>query len=174
MFHPNKAKAIRAEAEKQKINFRYTAEDVRVSLDETISHEDLTSICNVFSVSLGKVTTSGVSGIDAIMIPDDLFRQDAYLTHPVFSMYRTETEMMRYVKSLENKDLSLMHAMIPLGSCTMKLNAASEMFPVSYPEFSSLHPFVPAEQAAGYHRIFDELSSYLIDITGMSACSSAA
>jgi glycine dehydrogenase len=105
------------------------------------------------------------------MIPDALFRKDAYLTHPVFSMYRTETEMMRYVKSLENKDLSLMHAMIPLGSCTMKLNAASEMFPVSYPEFSSLHPFVPADQAAGYHRIFDELSSYLIDITGMSACS---
>jgi glycine dehydrogenase len=86
-------------------------------------------------------------------------------------MHRTETEMMRYIKSLENKDLSLMHAMIPLGSCTMKLNAATEMFPVSFPEFSTLHPFVPADQAKGYYRIFDELSTYLCEITGMKACS---
>ena len=164
-------KSVRAEAEKQKINFYYTTQDIRISLDETTSNEDLTAACNVFSTALGKLTATNVSGISAIMIPDALFRKDAYLTHPVFSMYRTETEMMRYIKSLENKDLSLMHAMIPLGSCTMKLNAASEMFPVSYPEFSSLHPFVPADQAQGYYRIFDELSSYLIDIAGMRACS---
>ena len=164
-------KAIRAEAEKHKINFCYTAEDIRISLDETVNGEDLTAIANVFSAVLGKPTSSALTPLDAIMIPNKLVRRDEYLTHPVFSMYRTETEMMRYIKSLENKDLSLMHAMIPLGSCTMKLNAASEMFPVSFPEFSTLHPFVPADQAAGYHRIFDELSSYLIDITGMKACS---
>lgn len=163
--------SIRAEAEKQKINFCYTATDVRISLDETVSLEDLTAICNVFSSVSGKPAIASINGLQAIMIPDHLFRKDAYLTHPVFHMYRTETEMMRYIKSLENKDLSLMHAMIPLGSCTMKLNAASEMFPVSYPEFSSLHPFVPADQSAGYQRIFDELSAYLIDITGMKACS---
>ena len=170
-FSPEQLKAIRTEAEKSGINFYYTSDDVRVSLDETTSNEDLTAVCNVFSAALGKNTVSGLNGLSAIMIPDQLFRKDAYLTHPVFSMYRTETEMMRYVKSLENKDLSLMHAMIPLGSCTMKLNAASEMFPVSYPEFSSIHPFVPADQAAGYYRIFNELTSYLTDITGMSACS---
>jgi glycine dehydrogenase len=164
-------KTIRAEAEKQKINFRYTQEDIRISLDETVSVEDLTAVANVFAVALGKGTTSSINAVDAIMIQDSLLRKDDYLSHPVFSMYRTETEMMRYIKSLENKDLSLMHAMIPLGSCTMKLNAASEMFPVSFPEFSSLHPFVPADQAAGYHQVFDELSSYLIDITGMQACS---
>jgi glycine dehydrogenase len=170
-FSADQLKAIRAEAEKQKINFYYAAGDIRISIDETTSNEDLTAIGNVFSTALGKSNGSVLKGIEAMMIPDSLYRTDEYLTHPVFSMYRTETEMMRYVKSLENKDLSLMHAMIPLGSCTMKLNAASEMFPVSYPEFSSLHPFVPADQAAGYHRIFDELSEYLIDITGMSACS---
>lgn len=167
---PDQIKAIRAEAEKQKINFFYTPSDIRISLDETVAAEDLTAIGHVFSVALGKSGAS-IRPLEAIMIPSDLLRKDAYLTHPVFSLYRTETEMMRYIKSLENKDLSLMHAMIPLGSCTMKLNAASEMFPVSYPAFSSLHPFVPADQAAGYYRIFDELSSYLIDITGMKACS---
>ena len=168
---PDQQKAIRNEAEKQHINFYYTSDSIRISLDETVLAEDLTALCNVFSAAMGKTNGTTVKVLDAIMIPDALIRRDEFLSHPVFSMYRTETEMMRYIKSLENKDLSLMHAMIPLGSCTMKLNAASEMFPVSYPEFSSLHPFVPAEQAAGYYKIFDELSGYLIDITGMKACS---
>ncbi len=171
LLSSDQIQSIKTEAEKQKINFYYTGQDVRISLDETVSVEDLTSICNVFSVALGKAKVNNMNGLDAIMIPDSLFRKDAYLTHPVFKSYRTETEMMRYIKSLENKDLSLMHAMIPLGSCTMKLNAASEMFPVSFPEFSSLHPFAPSSQTKGYQRVFDELSTYLCDITGMKACS---
>ncbi len=170
-FSTEQINAIRKEAEKNEINFLYTENDVRLSIDETVSSADLTAIANVFSIALGKTVSNKVQALNAMMIPDTLLRKGAFLTHPVFSLYRTETEMMRYIKSLENKDLSLMHAMIPLGSCTMKLNAASEMFPVSFPEFSTLHPFVPKEQAAGYYKIFEDLSSYLIDITGMKACS---
>src|SRR4030095_3906478 len=163
--------AIRSEAEKRKINFYYSDSDVCISLDETVSKEDLEDICNIFSVAQkqNKSFTAKVSGEK--MIPGQLLRTDKYLSHPVFKSYRTETEVMRYIKSLENNDLSLMHAMIPLGSCTMKLNAASEMFPVGWTEFSSLHPFVPSDQASGYYKIFDELSAYLCEITGMKACS---
>jgi glycine dehydrogenase len=164
-------KAIQTEAEKRHINFYYINDEVRISLDETVSQEDLTDICNVFSVAVGKHDTSIVMRVDAAMIPGNLLRKDEYMTHPVFHSHRTETEMMRYIKSLENKDLSLMHAMIPLGSCTMKLNAASEMFPVSLPGFSSLHPFAPKDQTLGYQQVFDELSGYLIEITNMKACS---
>jgi len=163
--------SIRSEAERRKINFHYTSTDIRLSLDETVSEADLNDICDVFSSAFRQNGSSAIEISDTVMIPDDLLRKDAYLTHPIFSSFRTETELMRYIKSLENKDLSLTHAMIPLGSCTMKLNAASEMFPVSWPEFSSLHPFVPADQAAGYYRVFEELSTYLCEITGMKACS---
>lgn len=164
-------KNIRRIAEDQQINFYYTSDSIRISIDETVLDEDLAAICNVFSAASGKTNGTTVSLAENFMIPDAMLRRDDFLSHPVFHMYRTETEMMRYIKSLENKDLSLMHAMIPLGSCTMKLNAASEMFPVSFPEFSSIHPFVPADQSAGYQQIFDELSTYLVDITGMKACS---
>ena len=98
-------------------------------------------------------------------------RKSDILTHPVFSMYHTESKMMRYIKSLENKDLSLVHSMISLGSCTMKLNAATEMIPVSWPEFSSIHPFAPEDQTLGYQQIFTELEAYLAEITGFDACS---
>lgn len=170
-FSKEQRDAIRKVAEDRSINFLYTENDVRLCIDETTSTEDVLDICNVFSTALGKENKQSGSDSNAVMIPDALQRKNACLTHPVFSMYRTETEMMRYIKSLENKDLSLMHAMIPLGSCTMKLNAASEMFPVSYPEFSSLHPFIPKDQAAGYYKIFEDLSAYLVNITGMKACS---
>lgn len=164
-------KSIKTEAVKASINFYYAEDHLRISLDETVLEPDLNDIFSVFGKALGK------EGIDLHLngessgVPAHLLRKDAILTHPVFNSYHTETELMRYIKSLENKDLSLVHAMIPLGSCTMKLNAASEMYPVSWPEFSTLHPFVPAEQAAGYHQVFDELSGYLCEITGMKACS---
>ncbi len=167
---PEMIQSVRIEAERLKINLWYTSNDIRLSLDETVSDQDLSDIGNVFA-TVAKSKANAITALEAIMIPDAMFRKEPYLTHPVFHLYRTETEMMRYIKSLENKDLSLMHAMIPLGSCTMKLNAASEMFPVSLPAFSTLHPFVPKEQAEGYYTIFEELSSYLCDITGMVACS---
>lgn len=163
-------KAIQSEAERMEINFNYSADQVSITVDETVSNLDLSDICNIFSTAFGK-PSSIFNGLDAIMIPDNLMRKDEILTHPVFHQHHTETEMMRYIKSLENKDLSLMHAMIPLGSCTMKLNAASEMFPVSFPAFSTLHPFAPKSQTEGYQQIFNELSSYLCEITSMKACS---
>ena len=103
--------------------------------------------------------------------PEPFRRTSAYLQHPIFSMHHSESEMMRYIKSLENKDLSLTHSMIPLGSCTMKLNAATELMPVSWPEFADLHPFAPLKQAEGYHQIFKELESALCQITGLAAAS---
>ncbi len=162
---------MRKEAELRKINFYYTQSDVRLSLDETVSAADLSDICSVFSMAMKKNALPDTEMINQVMIPDHLLRKDDYLSHPIFSLYRTETELMRYIKSLENKDLSLTHAMIPLGSCTMKLNAASQMYPVSWTEFSTIHPFVPDDQAKGYHKVFDELSAYLCEITGMQACS---
>jgi glycine dehydrogenase len=162
---------IREEAENRRINFYYSPGEIRISLDETVLDADLYDICSVFSTALHQDGMAEIGLNSVLMIPPALIRQSHYLTHPVFNTHRTETELMRYVKSLENKDLSLVHAMIPLGSCTMKLNAATEMFPVSWPEFSILHPFVPAEQARGYYQIFDELSSYLCEVTGMAACS---
>ncbi|MCB0638375.1 MAG: aminomethyl-transferring glycine dehydrogenase subunit GcvPB, partial [Lewinella sp.] len=104
-------------------------------------------------------------------VPQSLRRTSDYLTHPVFNSYQTETEMMRYIKRLENRDLSLAHSMIALGSCTMKLNAATELMPVSWPAFANLHPFVPIGQAAGYQQIFRELEAWLCDITDFAACS---
>ena len=104
-------------------------------------------------------------------IPDSLYRTSSFLTHSVFNSYHSETDMMRYIKRLENKDLSLTHSMIPLGSCTMKLNAATELFPLSWSEFGNLHPFAPSHQARGYHIMFHELEEMLCEITGFDAVS---
>jgi len=163
--------AIRRAAEARQVNFCYADGVVRISLDETVSLKDLHEILLAFGEAVGQPVSEPSAEPVALKMPGHLLRNDAFLTHSVFNSYRTETEMMRYIKSLENKDLSLMHAMIPLGSCTMKLNAASEMYPVSFPEFGGLHPFVPASQAKGYQFIFDTLTEYLNEITGMKACS---
>lgn len=148
---------------------------VGVSLDETTQLEDVLKLRGVFAQALGVK----VSAIDLeeqyaktdFTLPGDVKRASDFLTHPVFNTHHSETEMMRYIKSLENRDLSLMHAMIPLGSCTMKLNAATELFPVSWPEFSGIHPFAPADQTEGYRQIFRELEHALCEITELSACS---
>ena len=133
-----------------------------ISLDETTTSTDLATLANIFGVQ----PVAGVSGI-----PETLLRQVDYLSHPLFQDYRTETEMLRYLKRLENKDISLTRSMIPLGSCTMKLNAAAEMIPVSWPEFARMHPFAPAEQAKGYTAMLNELSQWLTECTGYDAMS---
>ncbi len=173
---PEKVAGIRQRSQTEGYNFFYPETGgVRVSFDETVATTDLQAICRVFEAKLhygGAELTEdgGVQGIDT-HIPPALRRTSAFLTHPNFTSYRTETEMMRYLKRLENKDLSLMHSMIPLGSCTMKLNAATELIPVSWPEFADIHPFVPIEQAQGYQELFRELEHDLAEITGFTACS---
>src|SRR6185369_9131414 len=107
----------------------------------------------------------------AVNYPPGIARTSPFLTHPVFNTHHSETEMMRYIRSLERKDIGLDTSMIPLGSCTMKLNAASEMLPITWPEFSKLHPFVPVEQAEGYQEVFRALESALSTITGFAAVS---
>jgi glycine dehydrogenase len=160
--------ALKQIAEASQINFFYKDGNVSVSLDETVTASDLEAIIGVFA----KAKNSNAPQVSATDKPSyTLSRNSAYLTHPVFSTYHTETAMMRYIKRLENKDLSLVHSMISLGSCTMKLNAATEMIPVSWPEFSSIHPFVPLDQTEGYQQIFSELAQYLCECTGFTACS---
>lgn len=150
-------------AELAGFNFRkISSTSVGISLDETTTHKELLAICGVFGVELH----NGHSGI-----PMGLLREIDYLSHPLFHDYRTETEMLRYLKRLENKDISLTRAMIPLGSCTMKLNAAAEMIPVSWPEFSRIHPFAPSHQTAGYQAMLDELAAWLTECTGYDAMS---
>ncbi|MEL7421651.1 MAG: aminomethyl-transferring glycine dehydrogenase [Bacteroidota bacterium] len=164
--------AIRRAALAAEINLHYTEGTVQISLDETTMTEDVEQLAGILAVDFEQDTIAVSSEEPAeLSVPATLLRQTAYLTHPVFNTYHTETEMMRYIKRLENRDLSLMHSMIPLGSCTMKLNAASELMPVSWPEFANLHPFVPKDQAMGYYQLFEELEQWLSDITGFAACS---
>lgn len=167
----DKIAILRKTAEVHEINFCYLGDQVRISLDETTTAKDLDAILAVFA----KVFEAAAPAIEldygVAEIPEELVRQSTFLDHPIFNTYHTETKMMRYIKRLENRDLSLMHSMIPLGSCTMKLNAASELLPVSWPAFANLHPFVPMYQAAGYRQIFEELEAYLSEITGFAACS---
>ncbi|RMG87493.1 MAG: glycine dehydrogenase (aminomethyl-transferring), partial [Bacteroidetes bacterium] len=158
-------------ANANEVNFYYEGNRIGIALDETVCEEDIDLIFTIFNEVKNASESVDFTEKESPNLPTALIRTSAYLTHPVFNAYHTETKMMRYIKRLENRDLSLMHAMIPLGSCTMKLNAATELLPVSFPEFANIHPFVPAEQAAGYHEIFRELESYLCEITGFSACS---
>lgn len=161
---------IRAKALEKGINLYYGATYISISVDETTSIADVEKLVEIFAASLGKnIAASHSNG--KLAIPAAMQRTSDYLTHEVFSSHQTETKMMRYIKSLENKDLSLVHSMIALGSCTMKLNAATELIPVSWPEFSQIHPFVPVDQAQGYAQVFKELEHYLCEATGFTACS---
>ena len=167
VFTVPSVEAVRERANAKRINLRYLdAKRVGVSFDELTSPED---VADVVEVLLGTRPKLGESAPESI--PAALRRADAVLAHPVFNRYHTETEMMRYVKRLENRDLSLVHAMIPLGSCTMKLNAAAELAPISWPRFAAVHPFAPAEQAAGYRAMLRELEAMLAEITGFAAVS---
>ncbi|MBK9541194.1 MAG: aminomethyl-transferring glycine dehydrogenase [Bacteroidetes bacterium] len=163
---------IRKEAEALKINFRYTADQkISISIDETTTADELTKLISVFAKAKGKSAPAETKNEASGLINSPALRSSTFLTHPVFNQHHSETEMLRYITGLENKDLSLNHSMIALGSCTMKLNATSEMVPVSWPEFNGLHPFSPVDQAMGYQQIISELEQYLCTITGFSAVS---
>ncbi|WP_282065683.1 aminomethyl-transferring glycine dehydrogenase [Vibrio rotiferianus] len=161
------AKALAAD-----INLRKLGTQLGVSFDETTTVADVESLFAVFGVQeeVAALSTE-IAGNEFAAIPEALRRTTEYLTHPVFNTHHSETQMMRYLKQLENKDFSLTHGMIPLGSCTMKLNAAAEMIPVTWPEFGSIHPFAPAEQAAGYAALAKDLKEKLCEITGYDAFS---
>ena len=149
-------------AESNNLNFRYFDNgDVGISLDETISQDDINDILSIFNSELSQSDDFNLS----------LNRKSTFLNHEVFNKYHSETEMMRYMHRLETKDLTLNTSMISLGSCTMKLNAAAEMMPITWPEFAFLHPFAPADQTKGYQELSNSLSDWLIDITGLNGCS---
>ncbi len=160
-------------AESREINFGYQQNKVNISLDETTSQKNILDILNVFIAFKGAKSSVEQINISTQLnnIPATHTRNSDFLTHPVFNAHQTETQMMRYIKYLENKDLSLNTSMISLGSCTMKLNAATELIPVSWPEFSKIHPLSPSDQWIGYQKIITELEDYLSKITGFTAVS---
>lgn len=191
---------VHAEAERQGINMRWVLDDqtkVGITLDESVTLQDVVKLLNVFVNASAKTRRASIRpytdatvlrlaeglGFEAVKqdfeqlptfagaIPEDAMRTSPFMTQPVFSSHKSETEMMRYLRDLQAKDLSLIHAMIPLGSCTMKLNAASSMTPLSWPEFANIHPFAPVDQAKGYQTIVEELCRDLAIITGLPAVS---
>ena len=169
----NKLSNLKKSSEENGINFRYFENAVGISISEITEIEDIKIIISLFEklnperkLDFDKLLNNSV-----IHVPDKFERQSKYLTHPVFNSYHSETEMLRYLKNLENKDLSLTTSMIPLGSCTMKLNATTEMAGLTWPEFGNIHPFVPLDQAQGYAQIINELSDDLKEITGFQGIS---
>ncbi|MCA6079017.1 aminomethyl-transferring glycine dehydrogenase [Fulvivirga sedimenti] len=171
---PGNDQKLRMAAEAAEMNFRYFGDGhVGISLHELSTVEDVQEILDVFAMSAGKekIEVAGMAGGLELNWPSALVRSSDFMTHPVFNTYRSEHEMLRYMKKLENKDLSLVHSMISLGSCTMKLNATTEMIPVTWPEFGNIHPFAPVDQAAGYWEMFADLTNWLKEITGFAGVS---
>ncbi|MGI9044750.1 MAG: aminomethyl-transferring glycine dehydrogenase, partial [Gemmatimonadaceae bacterium] len=166
-----RAAEIAAAANLKRINLRAVAEDaVCIALDETVSETDLSNLLEIFGGSADLIPESLAAGVDPRY--DERFRRTtAFMQHPVFNTHRSETELLRYMRKLESRDLSLVHSMIPLGSCTMKLNATAEMMPVTWPGFSKIHPFAPLDQTEGYLQLFGELEEALAEITGFAAVS---
>jgi len=162
--------SIKSKAEANQMNFNYiNASDLTISFGESHDAEDVATILNIFA----EINGGNAEDLDleAYSLDGSVLRTDEILAHPTFSAYHSESKMMRYLKKLENKDLSLVHSMIPLGSCTMKLNAASELIPITNPQFANMHPFAPVEQAAGYHEMFEQLEKDLCESTGFAAVS---
>ncbi|QQS08313.1 MAG: aminomethyl-transferring glycine dehydrogenase [Phycisphaerales bacterium] len=181
---PKDLAKVRTRAEAARVNLRYfdtgSGGGVGITLDETTTVPDLETLCEVLGASKadvrGAIAKVGNAGSDAKGssshgIPPVFARTSAFMTHPIFNTHQSETEMLRYIFKLQGRDLSLAHSMIPLGSCTMKLNATAEMAPVTWDEFGNLHPFAPASQTAGYRRLFRDLEEWLCAITGFAAVS---
>jgi glycine dehydrogenase len=159
---------IQKKAESKRINFRYEENKVILSLDESITERDLSDIIEIFTNEKDfKINKDSVK----VSIPKNSERKTPYLQHPVFNTYHTETKLLRYIKKLETRDISLANSMIALGSCTMKLNASTEMIPLSWPEIANIHPFAPLSQTKGYQKMFQELENYLCKVTGFAAIS---
>jgi glycine dehydrogenase len=168
----DKSDVIKNLAEKSGYNFLYLTDGtVQISLDETTSQQDVEKTAAIFAAAIEANYISAYLEKPALQIPESLQRTTDYLTHTVFNSYQSETEMLRYIKRLESKDLSLAFSMIPLGSCTMKLNATTELVPLSWAEFAHIHPFQPSEQVQGYLEIIKELEDQLANITGFAATS---
>ncbi|MES2830180.1 MAG: aminomethyl-transferring glycine dehydrogenase [Bacteroidota bacterium] len=167
------ADSIHRECLDNEINLHFNGPIATIALDETTSYDDVKLLVKIFSkvkaIAADAAEVAG-SGVETV-IPASLQRTSEYLTHPLFNTHHSEHEMLRYIKSLEAKDLSLCHSMIALGSCTMKLNATTEMIPVTWPEFGRVHPFAPADQVSGYYTIFNQLDKWLSEITGFAAMS---
>src|SRR5690606_24714824 len=166
---------LRAEALNNEVNLHYQGTIAGISVDETTTYQDIETLVRIFAKLKGKTTDD--ADLQALTqrtvptIPQELRRTSPYLTHPVFNSYHSEHEMLRYIKSLEAKDLSLCHSMIPLGSCTMKLNATTEMIPLTWPQFGNIHPFAPTDQVGGYMQLIGELDDWLSEITGFTKVS---
>jgi glycine dehydrogenase len=162
---------LKTAAEERGINLRYHGDRVSIALDETTRAGDVDDVLAALAVATGRSASPVAGNGSALAVPADMQRKSAFLTHPVFNTHHTELELQRYIKRLENRDFSLMHGMIPLGSCTMKLNAASTLMPLSWPEWNAIHPFAPVEQTAGYQQVFTELADALAKATGLTAVS---
>jgi len=180
--HQNFFDTIRAEVESSSVLLEHAeragcnlralgSKAIAISLDETTTDLDLELVMSIFRGTPVRDLADKQVGDRSIHIPQSAIRTSDFLTHPVFNTHETETEMLRYLRKLESRDLSLCHSMIPLGSCTMKLNATAEMFPISWPEFSKLHPFAPVEQTAGYVEMCNQLEDWLAELTGFAAVS---
>lgn len=170
-----KASLIKQLAEQHEMNFRIEDDEVLLSIDESHTFEDAVTIVEIFASAAGINKKNGTAHSSdwewSPSFPESLVRKSAYLLHPVFNTHHSEHEMLRYLKKLENKDLSLVHSMISLGSCTMKLNATAEMLPITWNEICNMHPFAPEDQTQGYQEITDELEAWLAEITGFAATS---
>jgi len=168
------AEQLKAIALEYEVNFRYFGTgEIGISFDETTDIDDVNTLIEILATAVNNVAVYAEEDDleDLKSYDESLERTSAYLTNEVFNRYHSETEMMRYIKKLERRDISLTHSMISLGSCTMKLNAASEMLPMSRAEFGAVHPLTPADQTEGYNEMISELETYLISITGFAACS---